>query len=283
MSKLNLLVVDDVSTIRNFVRQGLISRMPQVEVLEASNGRRAQEIMTSKPIDMLLCDWEMPEVNGKELLLWMRGDERFQHLPFIMVTGFTDRKYVVDALRAGIDDYIIKPFSIDILAERIHGVLAKRKQDASAQPITKESGDSADSDDAASFPSSDPDNKTVDGHKDNPLARLKAKIRLKDRNIRCIVKQLEPQAVTLIVLREVYRPGILEFVTLDLTLPPIEVLDIKGFVSGIEAVEPSTKTRFLQLTLHFVDEENNPTQRDQLASLFSGLNPDMASVPPAPD
>ncbi|CAK0761659.1 putative Chemotaxis protein CheY [Gammaproteobacteria bacterium] len=126
MQKFQALVIDDASIIRNFIRVGLGVVLPQIEILEASNGRFAQNILISKPIDLILCDWEMPEIDGQELLLWIRNDESLRDTPFIMVTSRDERKHVIAALRAGIDGYVIKPFSIEILERQIREVLTKR-------------------------------------------------------------------------------------------------------------------------------------------------------------
>ncbi len=126
MAKLNVLVVDDATFIREFVRRGLSTTIPNVFVLDAVNGRHAQDILVSKPVDIVLCDWEMPEVDGRELLLWMRADERFQNLPFVMVTSRGEKRHVVAAVQAGIDGYVVKPFSIDNLITKMQEALTRR-------------------------------------------------------------------------------------------------------------------------------------------------------------
>ncbi len=126
MAKFNVLVVDDANFIREFVRRGLTTTIPHVAVLEAVNGRHAQDILASKPVDIILCDWEMPEVDGHELLSWVRSDDRFQNLPFIMVTSRGEKSHVVTAVQAGIDGYVVKPFSIDSLIAKMHEALSRR-------------------------------------------------------------------------------------------------------------------------------------------------------------
>ncbi len=119
MPKLQLLVIDDAALIRDFIRQGLYAILRQIEILEATNGRHAKTVLETKPVDLVLCDWEMPEVNGHELLVWIRTHARLSKLPFIMVTGRGERDHVVAAIRAGIDGYVVKPFSIEKLSNRI--------------------------------------------------------------------------------------------------------------------------------------------------------------------
>ncbi|CAK0763882.1 hypothetical protein CCP3SC5AM1_350012 [Gammaproteobacteria bacterium] len=126
MSTFNILVVDDVSLIRNFVRHGLIAVLKEIKIMEASNGRRAQDILLSKPIDIVLCDLDMPEINGHDLLVWVRNNKELHDLPFIMITGSNERKHVVGALKVGIDGYLVKPFSIENLATKVKEALTKR-------------------------------------------------------------------------------------------------------------------------------------------------------------
>ncbi|CAK0772819.1 putative Chemotaxis protein CheY [Gammaproteobacteria bacterium] len=126
MKNLKVLVIDDAGAIRSFIRFGLVEIFPQIEIIEAGNGRQAQIILNNKPVDLILCDWEMPEINGHKLLLWIKEDGRLKNIPFIMITGNADKKHVVAALQAGIDGYVVKPFSIDALAKRIQEVMAKK-------------------------------------------------------------------------------------------------------------------------------------------------------------
>lgn len=137
-TKLNLLVIDDVNLVRTFVRKGLHTFIPNIEVIEAVNGRHAQKILLSNHIDIILCDWEMPEVNGRDFVVWLRNEDKFRKVPIIMVTGRNDRKDVVDAMRAGIDGYVIKPFNIENLASRIKEVLIKYGINFEPPPVNSE-------------------------------------------------------------------------------------------------------------------------------------------------
>ncbi|MDR4168348.1 response regulator, partial [Bacillus paranthracis] len=106
-----MLVVDDATFIRDLVKRVLRTRMPNVQVEEAINGKRAIQILHKQQIDLVLCDWEMPEMSGLEVLQWMRAQDAYQKTPFIMITSRTDKEYVVQAVQAGASDYIGKPFS----------------------------------------------------------------------------------------------------------------------------------------------------------------------------
>ena len=87
MSKVSVLVVDDATFIRDLVKKGLRDHFPGIQLEEAVNGRKAQQLLNRQAVDLILCDWEMPEMSGLELLSWCRGEEAHKGTPFIMVTS----------------------------------------------------------------------------------------------------------------------------------------------------------------------------------------------------
>ena len=95
---IKILVVDDASFIRDLIRRTVRNQLPEVEVEEAINGKRAQTLLNKARFDLILCDWEMPEINGLQLLQWLRSNERDEGVapaPFIMVTSRCDKRNVV--------------------------------------------------------------------------------------------------------------------------------------------------------------------------------------------
>ena len=119
------LVVDDSKTIRLLITS--ILEELGFEVQEAENGLAALELIRSEPqFDIALVDWEMPEMDGLALLHALRDDGSFDQLRLIIVTTKSEMSDVVEALEAGADEYLMKPFTKEILAEklrwlRIHG------------------------------------------------------------------------------------------------------------------------------------------------------------------
>ena len=87
MSKVSVLVVDDASFIRDLIKKGLRSHFPGIQIDEAVNGRKAQQMLGVQKFDLVLCDWEMPEMSGLELLTWFRQQSEFKATPFIMEIG----------------------------------------------------------------------------------------------------------------------------------------------------------------------------------------------------
>jgi two-component system, chemotaxis family, chemotaxis protein CheY len=120
---LKLLVVDDSSTMRRIIKNTL-ARLGYKEVLEGEDGVQGWDALNDNPdIEMLITDWNMPEMNGLELVKKVRADERFVDLPIIMVTTEGGKAEVITALKAGVNNYIVKPFTPQVLKEKLAAVM----------------------------------------------------------------------------------------------------------------------------------------------------------------
>ena len=120
---LKLLVVDDSSTMRRIIKNTL-QRLGFEDVLEAEHGVEAWQIMERTPdINVLITDWNMPEMNGLDLVRKVRGDGRYDSMPIIMVTTEGGKAEVITALKAGVNNYIVKPFTPQVLKEKLEDVL----------------------------------------------------------------------------------------------------------------------------------------------------------------
>jgi two-component system chemotaxis response regulator CheY len=113
------LVVDDSRTIRIIIRRILIEL--GYEVCEAANGIEALKVMEVEKgsVTLVLADWNMPEMNGLELVKRLRQDPALSSLKVLMVTTETEMGYMASALEAGADEYVMKPFTKDILTEKL--------------------------------------------------------------------------------------------------------------------------------------------------------------------
>lgn len=121
--KLKLLIVDDSSTMRRIVKNTL-QRLGYEEILEAEHGLEAWQILDETPdVKVLITDWNMPEMNGLELVKKVRVDARYADIPIIMVTTEGGKAEVITALKAGVNNYIIKPFTPQVLKEKLESVL----------------------------------------------------------------------------------------------------------------------------------------------------------------
>jgi len=118
-----LLVVDDSSTMRRIIKNTL-ARLGYNDVLEAEHGLDAwQEMQKNSDIEMLITDWNMPEMNGLELVKKVRAESKYQDMPIIMVTTEGGKAEVITALKAGVNNYIVKPFTPQVLKEKLEDVL----------------------------------------------------------------------------------------------------------------------------------------------------------------
>jgi two-component system chemotaxis response regulator CheY len=118
---MRILVVDDFPAMRKLVR-GALRELSLTNVCEARNGKEALEIVDSEPIDLILSDWNMPVMSGLEFLVWVRSREQFKHLPFVMITAEGEKMNVVEAIRHKVSNYIIKPFTVEILEAKLRQV-----------------------------------------------------------------------------------------------------------------------------------------------------------------
>ncbi len=120
---MKLLVVDDSSTMRRIIKNTL-QRLGHKDILEGGDGVEGWNVLNSNPdVDKLITDWNMPEMNGLELVKKVRADSRFTDLPIIMVTTEGGKAEVITALKAGVNNYIVKPFTPQVLKEKLGAVM----------------------------------------------------------------------------------------------------------------------------------------------------------------
>ncbi len=118
---MRVLIVDDFPTMRKIVKNVL--RQIKIEhTIEAENGKEALRVLKNEEVDLILCDMVMPEMTGLELLNACKNDPHTCDIPFIMVTAEAQKKTVMQAIKAGVDNYITKPFTPERLKEAIDKV-----------------------------------------------------------------------------------------------------------------------------------------------------------------
>jgi len=125
MQALNILVVDDANFIRDLVKKAVKLQYPNAKVDEAIDGMKAKAMMEKSTFHVILCDWEMPNMSGLEVLQWMRSDERYAKTPFMMITSRSEKSHIVKAVEAGVNDYIGKPFSNEQLGTKLARLIYK--------------------------------------------------------------------------------------------------------------------------------------------------------------
>ncbi len=125
--ELRILVVDDFATMRRILLN-LLKELGHIKVHEAEDGEKALRVLRSADvkIDFVITDWNMPVMDGLQLLQEIRGDERLAHLPVLMVTAEAKKENIVAAAQAGADGYIVKPFTAATLKEKLEKILSKK-------------------------------------------------------------------------------------------------------------------------------------------------------------
>ena len=121
---LKVLIVDDQNSVRQMTRISL-EEIGVRHIHEAENGNTALDTAVLQPLDLIISDYNMQEMDGLGLLRAVRGHPTARRVPFILVTGRGDRELVVKAAQAGANNYVVKPFTADILRQKIEQVVGK--------------------------------------------------------------------------------------------------------------------------------------------------------------
>ena len=292
MSKVSVLVVDDATFIRDLVKKGLRDNFPGVQIEEAVNGRKAQQLLSRQSVDLILCDWEMPEMSGLELLTWCREQDSHKITPFIMVTSRGDKENVVQAIQAGVSDFIGKPFSNEQLVTKVKKAMSRAGKlqalvSGGAPKILSSGGLANDSLAAltggkaevvkpAAKPAAAADAAAVFAKPAAPAAKASAapagrgqgQLRLPGGSMACVIKALSLKEALLVVKRGELLPQVLESAVLDLEQgEAAETARLNGYLHAVAALEATPSSEWLQVTFRFVDRD--PQKLDYLSRLIA--------------
>ncbi|SHK19132.1 Response regulator receiver domain-containing protein [Marinobacter antarcticus] len=265
MAMLKALVVDDASFVRDLVKRTIRQRFPVIETTDAQNGRRAQSLMSRTTFDLILCDWEMPEMSGIELLQWMRQQPQYEKTPFIMITSRGDKDHVIEAVKEGASEYLGKPFSPEGLSKKIIKVMGRTltaamdrsgksmagptdafKESAALLTQKREPVPSA----ASSPPSPEGSRPAV-----TKGSMSLASIRFAESTLKSVVKDINLTEVRVIAKRDQVFPGILDQAVVDIETGDGQMARLNGYVHQLQAVDKRRDTDFVSVTIRFVDED----------------------------
>ncbi|HQO80913.1 MAG TPA: chemotaxis response regulator CheY, partial [Deltaproteobacteria bacterium] len=118
---MKILVVDDFSTMRRIVKN-ILRQLNFNNIVEADDGSTALDILQKDKIDMVVSDWNMPKMTGLELLKAVRGDDALKDIPFLMVTAEAQQENIIEAVKSGVSNYIVKPFTAETLGQKINQI-----------------------------------------------------------------------------------------------------------------------------------------------------------------
>ena len=302
MSKVSVLVVDDALFIRDLLKKSLRANFSGIQIEEAVNGLKAKQILSNQSFDLILCDWEMPEMSGLELLEWFRQQPQFKTVPFIMVTSRGDKENVVQAIQAGVTDYVGKPFTQEQLTSKVTKALTRSGRlaalAASAPVKALSTGVSNDSlsvltgqkpaapaaQPAMQQPVSSP--LLAGAAAPKPAAKQRAtvaapaaassgvrgqgqgRLRLSNGEFVCVIKALSLKDALLVVKRTANLPQVLDSAVLDLEQgEEAEVARLNAYVHSVSALEAKPDSEWLQVNCRFVDSD--PKKMDYLSRLIA--------------
>ena len=302
MSKVSVLVVDDASFIRDLVKKCLRNYFPGVRIEDAVNGKKAQALLAREAFDLVLCDWEMPEMSGLELLTWCRQQDNLKGMPFVMVTSRGDKENVVQAIQAGVSGYVSKPFTNEQLLTKVKQALHKvGKLDTlmNSAPTKMNSAFANDSLNALTGGKAAPVAAAAPAPAARPAAaaptaaaaapargllnsppvkapaasapagnRGQGQLRLSSGTQQCVIKALSLKEALLVVKRTDTLPQVLESSVLDMEQGDnAETARLNGYLHAIVAHEQTPDSEWLQLTFRFVDKD--PQKLDYISRLIA--------------
>ena len=295
---IRFLVVDDATFIRDMVKKQLRDRIPGCEVYDAADGARAIAELKKQRVDVILSDWEMPTMPGDEFLKWVRQQEHYQDTPFIMVTSRGDRDHVVQAIQAGVSDFITKPFSSDELLKKVLKQLKKigkepqkavkmatsgqdvgfasvdvltggsapqaapsslEKQAASQRASVLTGGASP-----ASGSGAKPTAKTTGKKR---TAKTRAQLRFPNVTCGCVVRDVSLQELSGLMQRQDPLPRLFEQAVVDIETDGGDVARVNGYLSSIAAGENNVDTKIVKVKIRFVD--NDPEKFEALSKFIA--------------
>lgn len=121
---MKILIVDDFSTMRRIIKN-LLRDLGFTNTQEADDGNSALPLLKSSDFDFLITDWNMPGMTGIDLLKAVRADDKLQNLPVLMVTAEAKREQIIEAAQAGVNGYVVKPFTAQALKEKIDKIFER--------------------------------------------------------------------------------------------------------------------------------------------------------------
>ncbi|MEQ3694894.1 MAG: response regulator [Thalassolituus sp.] len=279
--KLKILVVDDAAFVRDLVKKAVRDTYPGCEINEAMDGKKAISKLNQREINLVLCDWEMPEMSGIEVLEWMRADERYKKTPFMMITSRGERDHVIKAVQAGVSEYIGKPFTRENFVAKVSKVVLKHLGVKPGQGASGMSSPTAQSSDVLmakpvqaatkAAPSNDMSGAGVlmgeqaapaqaaqiESTKAKGKAKGIASVRLgSGGTVKLVLKDISLQEMLGVFRREGNLPALLEPVVVDvIDQDSGDVARINGYVRMMQAQEAHPDAETIQMRIRYVDDD----------------------------
>jgi two-component system, chemotaxis family, chemotaxis protein CheY len=118
---MKILVVDDFATMRRIMKN-ILKQIGFSNIIEADDGTTALEELKKTTVDLIISDWNMPKMTGLDLLKNVRDTDGLKDIPFLMVTAEAQKQNVIDAVQAGVTNYVVKPFTAEAISEKLEKI-----------------------------------------------------------------------------------------------------------------------------------------------------------------
>mgnify|MGYP002713021170 CR=1 FL=1 len=267
MKELKVLVVDDAAFVRDLLKKGLRNHFRGLRVFDAYDGRYAQNQLEKGEFDLVLCDWEMPNMSGDELLQWMRGTPKTEKTPFVMITSRGERENVMRAIELKADNYIVKPFTEEKLVDVVSRVLSRSLQ-IPVQSLRKTAGGNRRAGGPLSEGLTIAETITTDARRSEPALaeapqtaaarpteKVLAQLRFSGDTVHALVKEVTTERLSGVIRREGKVPAILELAVLDLETGDGGISRINGYVHTLQAREHRKESEFINIVVEFIDDD----------------------------
>ena len=282
MKALNILVVDDANFIRDIVKKAVRAQYPAFKVEEAVDGLKAQSMMKANTYHVILCDWEMPNMSGLELLSWMRSDEKYEKTPFLMITSRSEKSHIIKAVEAGVNDYIGKPFSNEQLGTKLARLIYKFYKFSPSQTARQaQQNESADLLTTAPVSPAKKASVVTEGNaslltggskteqllSQNPAAQKAKKVSNKNlalahvrttsgKELRCIVKDINLNEMLLVVKRDEGIPGLFDQVVVDIVSKAEDIVArVNCFVCSLVSPDKRINGELFNMLVRYEDQD----------------------------
>lgn len=284
MAAIKFLVIDDAAFIRDLIKKALRDNFPGSTVHDSNSAKRAMAMTKSLRYDIILSDWEMPEMSGEEFLVWLREQEHYASTPFIMVSSRSEKEYIVKAIQAGVSDYIGKPFTAEDLVAKINKQLQKighagrsvdRSETSSLGALTG-GGASKPAEKPATPPLVAPVSDSVSAltggaspvPKPAPRKTEQAQLQFSGGQVLCLVQEMSLQAMGGLIKRDSSMPAIMEQCVVSIVGSDQEqVARLNAYVYSLRAADQRPECTAIKITLRFVDDD--PQKLDILSRYIS--------------
>ncbi|MFA5902533.1 MAG: chemotaxis response regulator CheY [Desulfobacula sp.] len=121
-TSIKVLIVDDFATMRRILKN-ILKQLGFKNLVEADDGTSAWDILQGQSIDLIISDWNMPKMTGLELLKKVRASDNYKRTPFLMVTAEAQKQNVIEAVQAGVSNYVVKPFTAEAISDKLEKIL----------------------------------------------------------------------------------------------------------------------------------------------------------------